>query len=292
MSFGNSAKIYLDICNCRLLGTPTEKQWPGVTTLRDWHVYPQWEPQNLARAVPSLGPDGVDLLSVSICSLVDISVSMVNKYTWEDDLAWIFPFLSITVLFNRPIIIVIRLHKKSWRQAKQMMQGWNCAIRMDSLLIQAFSLLCIICLDSWLNAWIAILYIEVKALKIQLLANGNYRIKSEVELWQMRPRIGTMGCVDGYTNDVHVESYYFLECLSFRRAQSRMSVANIGCFLANNSMNLMEWYISLLFSTFWTLNCYCWLMQKMLQFDPAERISAKAALDHPYFDSLDKSQFW
>ncbi|CAN1200621.1 Cyclin-dependent kinase B1-2 [Linum perenne] len=47
----------------RLLGTPTEKQWPGVTALRDWHVYPLWEPQNLARAVPSLDPDGLDLLS-------------------------------------------------------------------------------------------------------------------------------------------------------------------------------------------------------------------------------------
>ncbi|KAL2899719.1 Cyclin-dependent kinase B1-2 [Bienertia sinuspersici] len=47
----------------RLLGTPTEEQWSGVTSLRDWHVYPQWEAQNLARAVPSLGPDGVDLLS-------------------------------------------------------------------------------------------------------------------------------------------------------------------------------------------------------------------------------------
>lgn len=47
----------------RLLGTPTEKEWPGVTSLRDWHVYPQWEPQNLARAVPSLNPEGVDLLS-------------------------------------------------------------------------------------------------------------------------------------------------------------------------------------------------------------------------------------
>ncbi|GMN40682.1 hypothetical protein TIFTF001_009907 [Ficus carica] len=46
----------------RLLGTPSEKQWPGVSSLRDWHVYPQWEPQNLARAVPSLGADGVDLL--------------------------------------------------------------------------------------------------------------------------------------------------------------------------------------------------------------------------------------
>ncbi|KAL9684243.1 hypothetical protein QQ045_021678 [Rhodiola kirilowii] len=47
----------------RLLGTPTEEQWPGVSRLRDWHVYPKWEPQNLARAVPSLGPDGIDLLS-------------------------------------------------------------------------------------------------------------------------------------------------------------------------------------------------------------------------------------
>ncbi|KNA11349.1 hypothetical protein SOVF_136010 [Spinacia oleracea] len=47
----------------RLLGTPTDEQWPGVSSLRDWHVYPQWEAQNLARAVPSLGPDGVDLLS-------------------------------------------------------------------------------------------------------------------------------------------------------------------------------------------------------------------------------------
>ncbi|KAJ6362732.1 hypothetical protein OIU78_003018 [Salix suchowensis] len=47
----------------RLLGTPTEEQWPGVTALRDWHVYPKWEPQNLVRVVPSLGPQGVDLLS-------------------------------------------------------------------------------------------------------------------------------------------------------------------------------------------------------------------------------------
>ena len=30
----------------------------------------------------------------------------------------------------------------------------------------------------------------------------------------------------------------------------------------------------------------------MLKYNPAERIAAKTALDHPYFDSLDKSQFW
>ena len=40
-----------------------------------------------------------------------------------------------------------------------------------------------------------------------------------------------------------------------------------------------------------TDHCDVWILQKMLKYDPAERISAKAALDHPYFDSLDKSQF-
>ncbi|KQJ92528.1 cyclin-dependent kinase B1-1 [Brachypodium distachyon] len=47
----------------RMLGTPTEEQWPGVTALRDWHEYPQWKPQSLARAVPTLEPEGLDLLS-------------------------------------------------------------------------------------------------------------------------------------------------------------------------------------------------------------------------------------
>ncbi|GAV72039.1 Pkinase domain-containing protein [Cephalotus follicularis] len=50
----------------RLLGTPSEKQWPGVTSLRDWHVYPKWEPQSLGRAIPSLSSDGLDLLSKMI----------------------------------------------------------------------------------------------------------------------------------------------------------------------------------------------------------------------------------
>ncbi|KFK36767.1 hypothetical protein AALP_AA4G167800 [Arabis alpina] len=47
----------------RLLGTPTEQQWPGVMALRDWHVYPKWELQDLSRAVPSLSPEGIDLLT-------------------------------------------------------------------------------------------------------------------------------------------------------------------------------------------------------------------------------------
>lgn len=49
----------------RLLGTPNEEVWPGVSKLMNWHEYPQWNPQNLAKAVPNLEESGLDLLSVS-----------------------------------------------------------------------------------------------------------------------------------------------------------------------------------------------------------------------------------
>ncbi|GAQ88141.1 cyclin-dependent kinase [Klebsormidium nitens] len=44
------------------LGTPNEQIWPGVSKLRDWHEYPQWPRQDIARAVPLLSKEGVDLL--------------------------------------------------------------------------------------------------------------------------------------------------------------------------------------------------------------------------------------
>lgn len=52
-------------------------------------MYPQWEPQNLARAVPSLGPDGVDLLSVNHLMLeldflcIVLSMSLLTCNTLE-----------------------------------------------------------------------------------------------------------------------------------------------------------------------------------------------------------------
>ncbi|KAL6858939.1 hypothetical protein ACP4OV_017941 [Aristida adscensionis] len=46
----------------KVLGTPNEEVWPGVSKLRDWHVYPQWKPTNLSSVVPGLDADGLDLL--------------------------------------------------------------------------------------------------------------------------------------------------------------------------------------------------------------------------------------
>lgn len=46
----------------KMLGTPNEDNWPGVTRLRDWHEWPQWQPQDLSKTFPTLGEEGIDLM--------------------------------------------------------------------------------------------------------------------------------------------------------------------------------------------------------------------------------------
>ncbi len=46
----------------KILGTPTEDTWPGVTELKDWHEFPNWHAQDLQKVFPTLHPDGVDLM--------------------------------------------------------------------------------------------------------------------------------------------------------------------------------------------------------------------------------------
>ncbi|KAL4451526.1 hypothetical protein ABPG75_007188 [Micractinium tetrahymenae] len=48
----------------RLLGTPGEEEWPGMSQLPDWQgCFPRWRPTDLGQVVPQLDPSGLDLLS-------------------------------------------------------------------------------------------------------------------------------------------------------------------------------------------------------------------------------------
>ncbi|GJW63746.1 cyclin-dependent kinase B2-2 [Tanacetum coccineum] len=47
----------------RLLGTPNEEIWPGVSKHKDWHEYPQWKPKSISTSVPNLDKEGLDLLA-------------------------------------------------------------------------------------------------------------------------------------------------------------------------------------------------------------------------------------
>ncbi|KAK9819631.1 hypothetical protein WJX72_000530 [[Myrmecia] bisecta] len=46
----------------KLLGTPSEEVWPGVSRLKDWHEFPNWTAQDLHKVFPNLEPEGVDLM--------------------------------------------------------------------------------------------------------------------------------------------------------------------------------------------------------------------------------------
>ncbi|KAG5653485.1 Cyclin-dependent kinase catalytic subunit [Sphagnurus paluster] len=49
----------------RILGTPNEDIWPGVSGLPDYKpTFPQWSRQELARIVPTLDEAGIDILKV------------------------------------------------------------------------------------------------------------------------------------------------------------------------------------------------------------------------------------
>ena len=53
--------------NARLLGTPDEECWPGVTGLPDFKSsFPQWSPKDLKGSVSGMNDVSADLLSVSI----------------------------------------------------------------------------------------------------------------------------------------------------------------------------------------------------------------------------------
>ncbi|KAL5992014.1 Cell division control protein 2 [Asimina triloba] len=52
----------------RVLGTPNEETWPGVTSLPDFKsAFPKWPPKDFATVVPGLEPGGIDLLAKMLC---------------------------------------------------------------------------------------------------------------------------------------------------------------------------------------------------------------------------------
>ena len=52
----------------RIMGTPNEETWPGVSSLPDYKsAFPKWPSVDLATVVPTLEPLGLDLLSKMLC---------------------------------------------------------------------------------------------------------------------------------------------------------------------------------------------------------------------------------
>jgi len=74
----------------RVLGTPTEKTWPGVSELPDWKPsFPKWAAEPLKKLVPQLDPLGLDLLAKMLAYEPSkrISARAALRHPWFDDVS-------------------------------------------------------------------------------------------------------------------------------------------------------------------------------------------------------------
>lgn len=74
----------------RILGTPNEEVWPDVSYLPDFKLtWPKWEKKSLAKSVPTLDADGINLLSQMLTydpsNRISAKRALVHPYFHEDN---------------------------------------------------------------------------------------------------------------------------------------------------------------------------------------------------------------
>ncbi|RNE96061.1 protein kinase [Trypanosoma conorhini] len=72
----------------KVLGTPSEATWPGVSSLMHYNVsFPQWRPIPLGSVIPTLDADGIDLLQrmLHYSPRQRITAYEALRHCWFDD---------------------------------------------------------------------------------------------------------------------------------------------------------------------------------------------------------------
>ncbi|XP_049624509.1 cyclin-dependent kinase 3 [Suncus etruscus] len=73
----------------QILGTPNEAMWPGVTQLPDYKgSFPKWAWKGLDKVIPSLEPEGKDLLMQLLCydprQRLSAKAALMHPYFWTE----------------------------------------------------------------------------------------------------------------------------------------------------------------------------------------------------------------
>ena len=118
-------KIRLLMTLNRLLGTPNEEIWPGVSTLPDYKpTFPKWAAADLSQHVPYLDDDGLDFLYVCIIFFFSLSRPAVLLSGW----------LTLCFLIDSNRFI---LSANFYRAYAEYPHLWYCSsiIRLDLILL-------------------------------------------------------------------------------------------------------------------------------------------------------------
>ena len=100
----DSASSSTRVLICRILGTPDEDNWPGVTSLPDYKTtFPQWAGVPLPSHIRGLDADGLELLTSML--IYDPAHRMSGKWF----LTFLFFFISfLSFIFSFRLSFTVR----------------------------------------------------------------------------------------------------------------------------------------------------------------------------------------
>ena len=92
----------------RVLGTPTEETWPGVSQYPDFKsTFPKWRSQPLGKVVKGLDELGLDLLSVSILFPGHFPLSLIACKSYVDSFFFLHHFNRKCWLMNQTNVFLL-----------------------------------------------------------------------------------------------------------------------------------------------------------------------------------------